>query len=458
MRGMRANYDSYLQVFNRLEQYIVLGHDPEKIEVIVMGGTVLAVPDGYIEDFTKYIYKAMNDFSTLFYTTQSDRKAVFDMEKFKEYFLLPGDIHDPKRKEAIHTKLLAQKQNTLQDKTQAYTCTLEEEQKKNETAHVRCVGLTIETKPDWGFLEHGNRMLALGCTRVELGVQTTFEEPLILTHRGHSLNNSIESIRTLKDLGFKLNFHYMPGLPGVAREKEVEGFKQLFASSDFQPDMLKIYPCMVMPGTLLYDDYKAGKYTPLETKEAAELIAEFMRYVPKYCRVMRVQRDIPTYRTEAGVDRTNLRQYLEKVMQEKGIVSNDIRAREIKGEVAGEWNLKVIQYDASHGKEFFIEAVTEDDKLLGYCRMRYPSQALRKEITMQTALIRELHVYGPATALQKIGKVQHKGVGKALLQKAEEIAKHDGKNKIVVISGVGVREYYYKQGYEKEGVYVVKGV
>ncbi|MBI5389139.1 tRNA uridine(34) 5-carboxymethylaminomethyl modification radical SAM/GNAT enzyme Elp3 [Candidatus Woesearchaeota archaeon] len=445
MRGMRAHWDPYLQVFNRLEQYVVLGHSPEKVDLIIMGGTVMAVPNNYAEEFVAYAFKAMNDFSTIFY-----KNGIFQFEKFKEFFEINADVGSKDRVVNIHKKLLAMKGDAE----------LEKEQEKNETAQIRCIGLTIETKPDWGFAEHGNRMLHLGCTRVELGIQSTFNEPLLKTGRGHTLMDNIRSIRELKDLGFKLNFHYMLGLPGMDPSKDLEGFKRLFSDPDFQPDMLKIYPCMVMEGTELYKQWKTGRYTPYTTETAGKLIAECKRFVPKYCRIMRVQRDIPTYRTQAGVDRTNLRQYITEIITKNKMVCQCIRCREIKQAVPSDEEILygVVQYAASGGQEFFIEAKTADDKLVGFCRLRFPSQSLRPEITTSSAIVRELHVYGPAVPLEDREKEasQHRGVGKHLLQMAEDIASVHHKDKIVVISGVGVREYYKKRGYGREGPYMVK--
>jgi len=217
-----------------------------------------------------------------------------------------------------------------------------------------------------------------------------------------------------------------------------------------------------MPGTPLYAQWKAGKYTPLTTKEAAEYIIAFKQYIPTYCRIMRVQRDIPTYRTAAGVDRTNLRQYVEKMLAEKKQVCRCIRCREAGHHIKNgkrPKNIAIItqSYDASNGKEFFIAAEdVEQDILMGFCRLRFPSQQLRSEITQDSALIRELHVYGSALGLGEQGEIQHQGWGKKLLSEAERIACQQGKTKMIVISGIGVREYYQKQGYEKEGPYMVK--
>ena len=221
---------------------------------------------------------------------------------------------------------------------------------------------------------------------------------------------------------------------------------------------------MVMPGTKLYDDCKSGKFKPLTTKEAAELIAEMFSYVPEWCRIMRVQRDIPTYMTSSGVDKTNLRQYVDKICKEKNINPRDIRAREAgmnNKDILKNINIKIIEYEASHGKEFFIEAEDEEeDILIGYCRLRFSSQSLRKEITKDSALIRELHVYSLAVGLGKTSEdsLQHRGIGKKLMEKAEEIVKQKGKNKIVVIAGIGAREYFKKLGYERDGPYMSKQI
>ncbi|MBS3105856.1 tRNA uridine(34) 5-carboxymethylaminomethyl modification radical SAM/GNAT enzyme Elp3 [Candidatus Woesearchaeota archaeon] len=518
-RAIRNNYDPYLIVFNRLEHYIAMGKVPDKAEIIIQGGTFTFFPKQYQEYFVKYALKAMNDFSTLFF----NQDGILDILKFKKFFELPRILsEDDKRTKKIQQKLLHIKnfdlnhniadlgnfennalgktesnnqneinipsQNTslnivenkiedpsilaiknLQNKLKSEdnkNLTLKQIQKENETAFIRCVGLTIETKSDFGKLYHGNLMLELGCTRVEIGIQSIYGNVLEATNRGNTVADNIESIRILKDLGFKINAHYMPGLPLTTKEMDLNGLKQLFENPDYKPDMLKIYPCMVMEGTKLYDDWKNGKFTPLATKEAAEIIAEAKRFVPKWCRIMRVQRDIPTFATASGVDRTNLRQYVEKICKEKGIKCRCIRCREaginklknnnIKLE---NMQIKVVKYEASHGKEFFIAAEDKGaDVLFGYCRLRFPSQYLRQEIIKDSALIRELHVYSAAVQIGKKSddSFQHKGIGKQLMAKAEEIAKQNGKDKMVVISGIGAREYFRKLGYGLEGCYMAK--
>ena len=284
-----------------------------------------------------------------------------------------------------------------------------------------------------------------------------YDDVLKYVHRGHTVQDTITSIQVLKDLGFKITGHYMPGLPLTDKQRDIEGMKQLFTNPDYRPDMLKLYPCMVSKGTALYYQYEQGKFTPIGAEQAAERILEFKKIVPEYCRIMRIQRDVPTKQWAAGVEMTNFRQYL---FENYKVECRCIRCREPMGRKVN-WDrveLKIVQYEASSGTEFFISAQdTQNDILVGFVRLRFPTQYLRSEITSTSALIRELHVYGTATALADDGPVQHRGWGQRLMQKAEEIARDNGKTKMVVISGVGVREYYKnKLGYHKEGPYMVK--
>ena len=440
-RAIRNKFDPYLQVFNRLEQYVAIGHCPEKVELIVMGGTFPSFPKKYQKDFVMFCLKAMNDFSKLFF-----KNGMVDIVKFNKFFELPGNISSDERVKSIQKRVLF-----LKKKGKA---SLSKEQDNNEMSVIKCVGLTVETRPDYGMLEHGNFLLELGTTRVELGVQSVYDDILERIERGHTVQDTINSIRILKDLGFKINAHYMPGLPGVDKKRDLMGMRMLFETPLFQPDMLKIYPCMVVPNSKLYKIWKKGKFKPLTTAKAAKLIAEFKKFVPEYVRIMRVQRDIPTYMTSAGVGMTNLRQYIFENLNPK---CRCIRCREIgrsDGKVE-DYELKTQFYYASHGHEFFISAEA-GDSIIGFCRLRFPSQSLRKEITNDSALIRELHVYGVSTPVGEKGDVQHLGVGKSLLGEAERIARTYYKKKIVVISGVGVRGYYKKFGYKRQGPYMVK--
>ncbi|MBW2996683.1 tRNA uridine(34) 5-carboxymethylaminomethyl modification radical SAM/GNAT enzyme Elp3 [Candidatus Woesearchaeota archaeon] len=445
MRALRNEFDPYRQVMNRLEHYVVMGQSPEKVELIVMGGTFPSFNKRYQENFIRLCFKAMNDFSKLFY-----KKNRFNYNKFKKFFELPGAVDDPDRAKHIKAKLLKLKKSKS---------TLQNEQKRNESSNIKCTGLTLETRPDFAFLKQANEMLKLGCTRVELGVQSIYDKALKNIKRGHEVKDTIKSIKILKDLGFKINAHVMLGLPGITPSQDLKGLKELFDNPDFKPDMLKIYPCMVVEGTKLYNQWKKHKFKPLTTKKAADIIAKAKRFIPEYVRIMRIQRDIPTYMTAAGVNRTNLRQYVEKITKQKKIKCKCIRCREIgRAKTLAKPKIKEIYYNASNGNEFFIQAADKHNNLYGFCRLRFPSSSLRKEIAEDSALIRELHVYGPAAKIGKSGIIQHKGLGKALLKKAESIAKTYHKNKIIIISGIGVRDYYKKLKYKKQGPYMVKNI
>ena len=452
-RAIRNSYDPYLQTSNRVEQYLAMNKVPDKIEMIIMGGTYTSFPIGYQEEFIKYSYKALNDLSDKFF--EGPGNEYMDLEKFNEFFKLPGNLADENRTTAIQEQLLLLK-NSPAD------VGLESEQLRNEKAKMRLVALCFETRPDWANEPQIDMMLKLGATRVEIGVQTVYSEVLDRIKRMHTVEDSISATRKLKDSFLKVGYHMMPGLPGVTLEQDLESLGQIVKNPDFMPDAIKIYPCMVMRGTPLFEQWKKGEYLPPTTEQSAEIIAEFKRDVPEWLRIMRVQRDIPTFMTESGVDRTNLRQYVERKMEEKNVKCRCARCREPRSKEIS-WDnveIKKQEYDSSCGKELFISCEdTKNDLLIGFARMRKPGMPHRPEIDGNTLGIRELHVYGPAVNLQKKDKAaaQHRGIGKSLLAEAERLAAedYDGK-KMLVISGVGVREYYKRLGYEREGPYMAK--
>lgn len=450
MRGIRNFYDPYLIVFNRLEQFVATGHMPQKTEVIVQGGTFPALPKEYQEDFITYALKAMNDFGDEFY-----ENGEVNLDKFKEFFELPGKIGDGVRTQHIHEKERKLKANS----------TLETEQKRNETSMIRCIALCIETKPDWCFEEHIDEMLRLGTTRVEMGVQCLRDDVMKLTHRGHNLADVKKATELMKNSLLKVGYHMMPGLPGMTKQMDNEDHKELFSNHDYMPDALKIYPTTVMKGTGLYGMWKAGKYSPISTEDAADIVSDAMRFVPKWCRVMRVQRDIPSTVIDAGPNMTNMRQLVEKKIKEKGIIERDIRAREPRNKKIDWKSVKLLRedYESSGAKEIFLSFEdTKNDFLVGFCRLRIIPKSHRPEIPPNSAGIRELHVYGSAVAIGEEGtkgEAQHKGLGKKLMAEAERIAKEEFNcKKILVISGIGVREYYKKLGYQRDGPYMSKNL
>lgn len=446
MRAKRNFYDPYLQVFNRLEQYALLNHSFDKVELIIMGGTFLSMPLNYQNDFALYSFKAMNDFSSIFF-----KNNEFDFIKFKEFFELPADVHDKDRVLRLQKKILTLKKDS----------NIEKEHLRNEKSNVRCVTLALETRPDYCRKQHINNALSYGATRMELGVQSLKDSILKKVNRGHGIKEAIESTQMLKDSFFKVGYHIMPGLPGSTRDSDIAMFDELFSNESFKPDALKIYPCMVMQGTKIYDLYKKNQFKPLSTEAALDIIADAKRYIPKYCRIMRIQRDIPTKITSAGVGMTNFRQQLDSILKQRGIKCRCIRCREPKNINVSLKDVKLLkqEYQASKGKEFFISAEdTKQDLLLGFCRLRQPYKPFRKEITPDSAGIRELHVYGSAVGIgSSSDSIQHKGIGSMLMAEAERIAIEKlGAKKLLVISGIGARQYFYHLGYKKDGVYASK--
>lgn len=398
MRAIRNNYDPYKIVTNRLNQLQTVGHTTDKNELIVMGGTFPAADWEYQKEFVKGAFDGFN---------------------------------------GVVSK------------------SLEQAHKINETADNRVVGLTLETRPDYVFPE---QFLELGATRIEMGLQSTYEDVALATNRGHGPKEIIEATKRLKEAGYKVLLHMMLGLPKSNLERDINMFKELFDNPDFRPDMLKIYPTLVVKHTQLYRQWQAGEYEPIDEEHVKKVLREFYKICPKWVRVMRVQRDIPATQIEAGPVKSNMRQVVVDELDQENYPVKEIRFREaghklmrknIKAEKA---DVLVEEYEASGGKEYFISAEdTKNDIILGFCRLRLGERS--------EGMIRELHVFGTVAPIGKDGKVQHKGIGTKLLKKAEEIARDAGRKEMLVISGVGVREYYKNvHGYERKGHYMWKGL
>jgi elongator complex protein 3 len=437
-RGEQNDYDPYGQVTLRLEQYRKIGHPVDKVELILMGGTMTARSHDYQEWFVKRALQAMND---------------YDLDAEPEPAEGVSFAPSPEETEFEY---------------------LEDVIAENETNAIRNIGTTFETKPDWCDPEQIDRMLDLGGTKVEVGVQTTYERINREMHRGHGNEASRDANRRLRDAAFKVGFHMMPGQPGMTREMCLEDFRQLFENPDWRPDYLKIYPTLVVEGTRVFDRWHRGDFDPLTSEEAADLVAEVMAHIPKYTRLQRVQRDIPADFIDAGVQKSNLRQLADERAETKGIIQRDIRAREVghndETPEPDDVELDVLTYEAAGGTEHFLSF--EDpvrDLLVGFCRLRFPSFAngqpgapgtesdvIRHELE-DAALIRELHVYGNEVGLGGDGDWQHQGYGRQLIERAESLAREAGYRKMAIISGIGAREYYrQKLGYHHDGPYVSK--
>ncbi len=394
MRALALQFDPYAQVKNRLYVLNKMGHPTEKIEIIILGGTFLEYPKDYEYEFVKRCYDALNG------------------------------IDSPD---------------------------LETAKKVNETAEHRCIAMCIENRPDTCSPEEIRRMLEFGVTRVEIGVQMPDDEIYKKTNRGHKVKDVIEASENLKNAGFKLGYHIMPGLPYSNPEKDLRLFKQIFDNEEFRPDQLKIYPCQIIEDSPLAKTYNIIGFKPYTEEQTREIIEKMMRLVPEYCRVMRVIREFPKEKLVEGIEKLDLRKDIEYNFRKNKEKIKEIRMREVgfnKNEDP-KVKLDIIKYNASNGKEFFLQFVNKNNILFGLLRLR---------ISNGNAIVRELHVYGHSV---KIGEkeenaTQHIGLGKKLLEKAEEITRQHNIRKLSIISGVGVREYYRKLGYSLEEFYMIK--
>jgi len=353
--------------------------------------------------------------------------------------------------------------------------TLEEAKNLAEKSKRRLIGLTIETRPDYCKEIHVDRMLNYGTTRVEIGIQTVFDDIYKLVNRGHTTQDSIEAIRIAKDAGLKINAHIMPNLPGSDYSMDIEMFDVLFSKSEYRPDMLKIYPCLVIKGTELYDWWKQQEYIPYTTDELVDLIAKVKQNLPPYVRIQRIMRDIPAPLIEAGCTKSNLRQLVHERLKEDKSKCNCIRCREYGISTKNTFfnknsldNIKLyrLDYKASLGKEIFLSYENKKENyLIGYLRLRKPSElAHRHELNDGNILIvREIKVVGELVPKDskpsRYTQIQHRGFGKLLMENAEKISSEEfNAKKLAVISGIGARDWFYEMGYKLDGVYVSKSL
>ncbi len=400
LRAIRCDYDATKQVKMRLKVLSEMGHPTDKVELIVMGGTFLAFPEDYQYRFIKECLDGMNG------------EKSTDLEEAKE---------------------------------------------SNQTARHRCTGLCIETRPDWCGEKEIERMLKFGATRVELGVQLLDDEIYKLTRRGHNVEDVVKATALLRRHGFKVHYHWMPGLPGSTPEHDLELSRMLFDDERFRPDGLKLYPTMVVEGTELEKWYQENRYQPYDIKTMVELMIKIKSIVPKYVRISRVLRDIPAKFITAGC-KDSLRGPVKQQMKRRGIECRCIRCREYghrarEDREIGEPRLVRLDYEAAGGKEIFLSFEDEAETLFGLLRLRIQDNG-------SPAIIRELHVYGPEVPLSEQSReaAQHKGLGKALMQEAERIAAEEfGAQQMTILSGVGAREYYRTEfGYQSQGDYMVR--
>ncbi len=442
-RAFRQRFNPYTQVFVRLKALSMTGHEISKVELRVIGGSFSAYPKSYQKWFIKRCLQALNEFNCQIKDKQTENMSnLIHHRKVKSVYGV-DDVN------TVSIKSIANGNLKFDDVV-----------KENETSEIRCIGVNIETRPDLINKNEVKWLRELGVTKVEMGVQTLSDEIQRLTKRGHTTEDVVKATELLKDSAFKIGYHMMPNLPGSTPEIDKEMIAELFKNQNFQPDYLKIYPCVVMPKSRLALLYRKGEYKSYSDDVLEDVLKDSLKNVPFWCRVDRIARDIPANEIESGFKVSNIRQVLEKKLIEEGSACKEIRFREIKGEnfSINDVELVIREYKASFGTEFFVSFEdTKNDTLLALLRLRFPHNAFIDELK-NAALIREVHVYGRQVAVGKSGQneKQHLGFGKKLIKEAEKLAKKSGFRAVAIIAGIGTREYYKKLGYKLIGTYMRK--
>lgn len=471
-RAERNYFDPYLQTYNRLDALRAMGHNIDKAELIILGGTWSYYPEDYQIWFIKECFRALNDFGI-----KDDRpkireqykKIQQELEKNSEYVLsddpatnkdrfseiqFTSKNTDKKYNQAVSEVYVAPEVKLGINKIQtAKWEELFEEHKKNEDADVRNVGLVIETRPDNISEDEVLRIRKLGCTKTQIGLQSTSDDVLEKNNRGHGIAESKKAFKLLRQAGFKIHAHWMANLYGSDHKKDQGDFDKLFNNEDFHPDELKVYPCSLIDSAELMEYYKQGLWKPYSHDELLEVLEHVLQTTPLYCRLTRIIRDIPSQDIVVGNKKSNFRQIAEKSIKEKNIVSKDIRAREIReqGFDIEKAELKIEKYKTTVSDEEFLQYVvdTEDgEKLLAFLRLSFPKENFIDELK-DCAMIREIHVYGRAIKIGGKNKkhAQHFGFGTKLIEEAKKRAKQVGYDKLAVISAIGTKGYYRKKGF-----------
>ncbi|MBN1316364.1 MAG: tRNA uridine(34) 5-carboxymethylaminomethyl modification radical SAM/GNAT enzyme Elp3 [Anaerolineales bacterium] len=404
-RAASLDFDPYRQTSGRIHTFESLGHNAEKVELLILGGSWSAYPDEYQEWFVRRCLDAMNE-------SESN--------------------------------------------------SLKEAQQKNETAGHRNVGLVIETRPDMITPDHVRHLRRLGVTKVQLGIQSLDDRILAMNKRGHTIATTRRAFQILRLAGFKITAHWMPNLYGATQDSDREDFSRFWKDPALRPDELKIYPTALLQNTELYKYWQNGNYAPYPENELIDLVADCKVMIPEYCRVNRVMRDIPAGNIVAGSTKSNLRQLAQNRLKEQGRQCRCIRCSEVRNQQVSmdELHLDQIHYSTDATTEHFLRYVTADQKLAGFLRLSLPNKDITPIIDELDgyAMIREIHVYGPALALDKSskGEAQHLGLGSDLIIKAQEIAVEANFSNLAVIAAIGTRDYYRKQGFRLGELYMIK--
>lgn len=476
-RAERNFFDPYLQTYNRLQALHNIGHNVNKAEIIVLGGTWSYYPEKYQIWFIKECFRALNDFGK-----RDDRGSIEKRYDEMNKVLQSRSQHPLENDPAKNEKALKTHQIDGEDIDKSYNQTISElyvaperlggfdeyqsatweelfeQQKINETTDIRNVGLVIETRPDNISEQEVLRVRKLGCTKTQIGFQSLQDEVLHLNKRGHDVAATRKAVALLRQAGFKIHGHWMANLYGSSVENDMHDYDALFSDQDFKPDELKVYPCSLIGSAELMQYYKKGLWKPYSYEELLEVLTHVFKHTPEYCRLTRVIRDIPSTDIVIGNKLTNFRQIAEQELEKAGQKSKDIRAREIKQReiTEEEIELKVIEYETSTSHEKFLQFVTKDDNsIVAFLRLSLPKQDSFINELQESAMIREIHVYGNLVTVGKKsdGKAQHLGLGTRLIKEAQRLSSGQRFKKLAVISAIGTKEYYRSRGFDDGELY-----
>jgi elongator complex protein 3 len=455
-RAISNKFDPYLQTFNRLLAFKNTGHPTDKIELIILGGTWSSYPDSYQIWFVKRCFDALNDFENYHSNEmllEKNLQLPFDEAKLEE---IDGSVFE-KTYNQIISKAIKNTSNILQEVADWEE--LFEAHKLNVFSKTKCVGLVIETRPDEIDENEVIKIRKLGATKIQIGIQSLNDTVLKLNKRGHDVKKTITALDLIRRAGFKIHGHYMPNLYGSSPELDIEDFKKMFDDPSFRPDELKIYPCSLIKTAELMQVYNQGLWKPYSQEELAEVLYHSILYTPRYCRLTRIIRDIPSTDIVVGNKLTNFRQIAEAKIKKSGHKPTEIRSREIKNKNFNleNLNLKETRYETQTTWEYFIEYVNLNDEIFGFLRLSLPKiPSFIPEIS-DCALIREIHIYGQSLEVGKkeLSKTQHQGLGKNLIKIAKEIALKNNYKKLAVISAIGTRQYYEKNGFSLLNLYQI---
>lgn len=459
-RAERNAFDPYLQTYNRLLAFYHLGHSVDKVELLILGGTWSSYPESYQIWFLKRCFDALNDFPH-----RDQRKYI----RTKNIFA--NSSNTPSLKNATYNEIIMRiaqgdLKNIFPDEEKARWEELFEAQKMNERAYCRNVGLVLETRPDCITEEEVIKLRRFGCTKVQIGIQSVRDNILRLNKRGHTQKETTKAIALLRLAGFKIHAHWMPQLYGATVESDITDYQKLW-QPPYSPDELKIYPTSIIQNTELYKLYKEGKYQPYTDEKLLHLLTTIIPQTPRYVRLSRIVRDIPSTEIVAGNKTPNLRQIAEAEIKKQGKKLQDIRGREIKDQCVSLEDLEeeIISYPTTVSTEYFLSFKTKKtDKIAAFLRLSLPHIQKSKNHFIEElrgcAHIREVHVYGEAVGIgrRESGRAQHLGLGTRLIHMAENISKREKYKKLAVISAIGTREYYKKRGFINGNLYLIKNL